>query len=85
MFQLIVEKQMQDVGTLTNEIYVPDRWLPCVQSQLSHKLSMQLQGVDMARIQYLEGQANKLFLNASDEDRDKSPIYLQPNYSYYTR
>jgi hypothetical protein len=85
MFQLVVEKQMQDVGTLTNEIYVPDRWLPCVQSQLSHKLSMQLQGVDMARIQYLEGQANKLFLNASDEDRDKSPIYLQPNYSYYTR
>lgn len=85
MFQLVVEKQMQDVGSLTNEIYVPDRWIACVQAQLSHKLSLQLPGVDLQRIQYLEGQANKLFMHASEEDRDKSPIYLQPNISYYTR
>jgi hypothetical protein len=85
MFQLVVEKQMQDVGSLTNEIYVPDRWIACVQAQLSHKLSLQLPGVDLPRIQYLEGQANKLFMHASEEDRDKSPIYLQPNFSYYTR
>lgn len=85
MFQLVVEKQMQDVGSLTDEIYVPDRWLPCVQSQLSHKLALQLPGVDMNRIGYLEQQAAKLFQHASDEDRDKSPIYFQPNISYYTR
>jgi hypothetical protein len=85
MFQLIVEKQMEDVGSLTNQIYVPDRWLPSVQASLSHKLSMQLPGVDMARVGYLELQADKLFLRASEEDRDKSPIYFQPNISYYTR
>jgi hypothetical protein len=85
MFQLIVDVQMQDVGSLTNEIYVPDRWLPAIQAQLSHKLSIQLPGVDMPRIQYLEMQAEKLFQHASDEDRDKSPIYFQPNISYYTR
>jgi hypothetical protein len=85
MFQLIVEVQMQDVGSLTNEIYVPDRWLPAIQAQLSHKLAIQLPNVDMPRIQYLELQANKMFQHASDEDRDKSPIYFQPNISYYTR
>jgi len=85
MFQLIVDKQMQDVGSLTNQIYVPDRWLPSIQASLSHKLSLQLQGVDLQRIQYLEMQADKLFLQASEEDRDKSPIYFQPNISYYTR
>jgi len=85
MFQLVVEKQMEDVGSLTNEIYVPDRWLPAIQAQLSHKLSMQLPNVDMGRINYLERQAEKLFLHASEEDRDKSPIYFQPNISYYTR
>jgi hypothetical protein len=26
-----------------------------------------------------------LFMRASEEDRDKSPIYFQPNISYYTR
>jgi hypothetical protein len=85
IFQLVVEKQMQDVGSLTNQIYVPDRWLPSIQASLSHKLSMQLPGVDMQRIGYLEQQADKLFLRASEEDRDKSPIYFQPNISYYTR
>ena len=85
MFQLIVEKQMQDVGSLTDQIYVPDRWLPSVQASLSHKLALQLPGVDMGRVTYLEQQADKLFQRASDEDRDKSPIYFQPNISYYTR
>lgn len=85
MFQLLVEKQMQDVGSLTNQIYVPDRWLKCVQKQLSHSMSLQLPGVDMARIQYLEGQAQIAYQQASDEERDKSPIYFQPNISYYTR
>jgi len=85
MFQLIVEVQMQDVGSLTNQIYVPDRWINCIQKQLSHSMAMQLPGVDMPRIQYLELQAEKAFMQASEEDRDKSPIYFQPNYSYYTR
>jgi hypothetical protein len=85
MFQLIVEVQMQDVGSLTDQIYVPDRWINCVQKQLSHSMALQLPGVDMTRIQYLEAQAEKAFLQASEEDRDKSPIYFQPNFSYYTR
>ena len=85
MFQLLIEVQMQDVGMLTNELYLPDRWLNSVQSSLSHRLAMQLPGIDLNRVQYLEGQADKLFLQASDEERDKSPIYFQPNISYYTR
>jgi hypothetical protein len=85
MFQLVVEVQMQDVGSLTNQIYVPDRWINCVQKQLSHALAMQLPGVEMPRIQYLEMQAERAFMQASEEDRDKSPIYFQPNISYYTR
>jgi hypothetical protein len=39
----------------------------------------------MARVGYLEVQAEKAFLQASEEDRDKSPIYLQPAIGYYTR
>ncbi len=85
MFQLVIDRQMMDVGSLTNQIYVPDRWIASIQASLSHKLSIQIPGVDIARIQYLEGQAQKLFQQASDEDRDKSPIYFQPNISYYTR
>jgi hypothetical protein len=85
MFQLIVEVQMQDVGSLTNQIYVPDRWINCIQKQLSHSLSLQFPDVNLDRIGYLEMQAEKAFLQASEEDRDKSPIYFQPAIGYYTR
>jgi len=46
---------------------------------------MQLPGVDMGRVAYLEKLALNLRTQAEEEDRDKSPIYFQPNYSYYTR
>ena len=85
MFQLIVEVQMQDVGSLTNQIYVPDRWINCIQKQLSHSLSLQFPDVGLDRVGYLELQAEKAFLQASEEDRDKSPIYFQPAIGYYTR
>ena len=85
VFQLLIEKEMQDVGSLTNELYVPNRWIGSVQATLSHKLSLQLPNIDLARIQYLEQIAANLELDASNEERDKSPIYFQPNISYYTR
>lgn len=84
-FSLIIECQPQDVGSLTNELYMPDRAVPYFQAALSHKLSMQLPGVDMARVQYLEKLALDARTQFEEEDRDKSPIYFQPNISYYTR
>ena len=84
-FSLILECQPQDVGSLTNELYMPDRALNYFQAALSHKLAMQLPAVDLARIQYLEAQAMNARQQFEDEDRDKSPIYFQPNISYYTR
>ena len=84
-FSLILECQPQDVGSLTNELYMPDRAIAYFQAALSHKLAMQLPGVDMGRVTYLEKMALDLRTQFEEEDRDKSPIYFQPNISYYTR
>lgn len=84
-FEMILELQPQDVGSLTNELYMPDRVIPYIQAALSHKLAMQLPQVDMARVQYLEKLALQARTEFEEEDRDKSPIYFQPNISYYTR
>jgi hypothetical protein len=85
VFQMILELQPQDVGSLTNELYLPDRWVPYIQAELSHKLALQIPNADMTRISYLKQEAMQLRQEAEDEDRDKSPIYFQPNISYYTR
>ena len=85
VFQLILEIQPQDVGSLSNELYLPDRVVPYIQAALSHKLAMQVPGVDLARIQYLEGQAKINLLDAENGEEDGAPIYFQPNISPYTR
>jgi hypothetical protein len=85
VFQLIVELQPQDVGDLTDQLYLPDRVVPYIQAALSHKLAMQLPQIDLNRVQYLEKLAMQARQEFEDEDRDKAPIYLQSNFSYYTR
>lgn len=84
-FQLLVEMQPQDVGKLTNTIAVPDRWMPCMQKQLSAAVAKILPGVDEGRITRLSNEAEILTRQAEDEDRDKSPIYFAPNIAPYTR
>jgi hypothetical protein len=78
-------RQIMDVGDLYGELEVPQRWYMAVLSMLSHQMSQELPGVDIAKIQYLEGQAAKYLSMAEEEERDKSPIYFAPNISVYTR
>ena len=85
VFEMILELQPQDVGSLTNELYMPDRAIPYFQAALSHRLAMQLPQTDLNRVAYLEKLAMQARQEFEDEDRDKSPIYFQPNISYYTR
>lgn len=76
---------VEDVGALSGQLAIPDRWYMAIQCMLAHQMSQELPGVDVARITYLEGQAEKYFQMAEQEERDKSPIYFAPNVSVYTR
>ena len=85
MMQFVLELQPWDVGNLTNELYIPNRWLRAVQAMLSHELALQVPGVDLARVQYLEAQAMKHLQSAENGEEDEAPIFFRPNVSYYTR
>lgn len=78
-------RQVMDVGDLYDELEIPQYFYQAIQLMLAHQMSLILPGVDLARIQYLEGQAEKYFQMAENENRDKSPIYYAPNISVYTR
>jgi hypothetical protein len=77
-------KQIMDVGDLTDELQIPQRWYLAVVNMLAHQMAMELPGVDVNRITYLEAQAEKSLNLAEQEERDKSPIYFAPNISVYT-
>jgi hypothetical protein len=85
--QMVVwyHRQIQDVGQLSGELEIPQRWYLAIQSMLAHQMSMELPGVDAGRITYCEQQADKYWMMAEQEERDKSPVYYAPNISYYTR
>ena len=76
---------VEDVGALSGQLAIPDRWYLAIQCMLAHQMSQELPSVAVDRIQYLEGQAEKYFQMAEQEERDKSPIYMAPNISVYTR
>lgn len=86
-YQMVVwySAMVEDVGNLSGQLAIPDRWLLAVQNMLAHQMAQTLPGVDLNRILYLEKQAEKYFAKAEVEERDRSPIYLSPNIGVYTR
>ena len=77
-------RQIMDVGQLTDELEVPQRWYEAVVFMLAHRMSLELPQVAMDRINYLEKMADRYYNEAEAEERDKSPIYLAPNITPYT-
>lgn len=76
-------KQIMDVGDLTDELQIPQRWYMATLAMLSHQLSLELPAVPLERVQYLESQAEKYLNQAEQEERDRSPIYFAVNLSVY--
>jgi hypothetical protein len=77
-------RQIDDVGALTDELEIPQRWYEAVQMMLAHRMALELPQVAVDRIQYLEKMADKYLADAESEERDRSPIYWAPNISVYT-
>ena len=77
-------RQIEDVGSLTDELEIPQRWYEAVQMMLAHRMALELPQVGIDRVQYLEKMADKFLADAESEERDRSPIYWAPNISVYT-
>ena len=79
------QRQIMDVGTMTQEIEVPQRWYEAIVSMLAAKLAMEFVEVDPAMIEMLDAKAERALYIAQQEERDNSPINIAPNISAYTR
>ena len=77
-------RQVMDVGDMNGQLEIPQYAFQAIQLMLAHQMSLILPGVDLARVQYLEAQADKYFIMMENENRDRSPIYFSPNISVYT-
>lgn len=85
--QLVVWRQrhIMDVGTLAQEIDVPQRWLEAIICTLASKLALETPAVDANMIGVLDQKAAQAMQVARDGDNDGSVIQIQPAIRYYTR
>jgi predicted thioredoxin/glutaredoxin len=74
-----------DVGTMTQELEVPQRWYEAIVAMLASKLALEIGEVDTSLIPLLDQKANVALYTAQAEERDNSPMMIAPNIAMYTR
>jgi hypothetical protein len=82
---LWVQRYIMDVGTMTQEIEVPQRWYEAIVSMLAAKMALEIAEVNPALIPMLDQKASSALYTAQAEERDNSPMMMAPNISMYTR
>jgi len=85
--QLVIwrHRNVMDVGTLTQEVEVPQRWLEAITARLAAKMAMETPSVDAGLIPMLQQMAQVAQQAAWDGDNDGSSTYIQPWIAPYTK
>lgn len=85
--QLVVwrHRHIMDVGSLQQEVEVPQRWLEAIVAGLAAKVAAESPVVDVNLIQILDAKAAAALNQAWTGDNDGSPTFIQPRISAYTR
>lgn len=85
--QLVVwrHRHIMDVGTLAQEIEVPQRWMEAIVAALAAKVALETPSVDANLIPLLDQKAALAMRTAWEGDNDGSPTFIQPYISVYTR
>lgn len=86
-YQIVVWRQrnIQDVGALTQQLEIPERWFEAVIWQLAHRMSIELPGVSNDRIEMCQQHAVQYTEEAETGERDNSPVMFNVSISGYTK
>lgn len=79
------QRYIMDVGSMTQEIEVPQRWYDAIVAMLAAKLALEYVEVDPQLIPMLDGKAKEALYFAQQEERDDSPMNILPNIGMYTK
>lgn len=77
-------RQVQDIGSLTQELEIPARWLESITWQLAVRLAFELPGVDPARRAEVVQMSRSMIVEVEGDETDNSPTYFSPNIRAYT-
>lgn len=78
-------RYIMDVGSLTQNVDVPQRWYNTIVYMLAYQLALETPEVDPSLVPTLKSLADEAFAITAAEERDNSPMKMAPNISVYTR
>lgn len=84
-YVLYVKRQIQDVGTMVQEIEVPQRWYKAIVCDLAKDVVMEIPEADIQRKPLLDQEAERELSRAWTGEDDGSVVRLAPKISPYTR
>jgi hypothetical protein len=86
-YQIVLWRQryIMDVGTMTQELEIPQRWYEAIVANLAAKLALEIVDVDAGLVPMLDAKAAQALNIAQMEERDNSPMMIAPNIAMYTR
>jgi len=80
-----IQRQVQDVGEMKDELEVPDRWYLAIVCNLAAQMGREIKEVQEEIIPRLDLDAKNYLDDAWTGETDESEAYLRPNISPYTR
>lgn len=80
-----VQRQIQDVGEMTDELEVPDRWYLAIVCSLAAHLGREIKEVNEALLTRLDADAATYLNDAWTGEGDGSDTFWRPNIAPYTR
>lgn len=85
--QIVVWKQryIMDVGTMRQDVEVPQRWLDAVVWGLAARMVLVTPQADLNLMPILENKAAVALAIAQQEEVDNSPMFITPDIGCYTR
>lgn len=85
VFQIVLwrHRYIMDVGTLTQNLEIPQRWYEAIVAGLAAKLALEIVEVDAGMIPLLDKKAAEALFKSWAEERDASPMRIAPNLSMY--
>lgn len=78
-------RQPQDVGSLTQQLEIPQRWLDGFIWLLAARLCFEVPSVDAQTQQIVAQMADKQVFEAEQSETDGAPIFITPGIGVYTR
>ena len=82
---LWANRQVQDIGTLTQQVEIPNRWIDPTIWMLARRLSYEVENVDPARRAEVAAECDKIVFDGEVGETSHSPLYFRPEIRGYTR